>query len=265
LFCKRLRNYFPVVSIARSTEVTKDFARGYFHVNVIVLFDEGLPVYEHRSKKRRNSKGNSVVSWRLADYSLKSAFADLWDAGFVDVRAIESPKDLCEYALKYHIKEFTNKDCKENQRLTLSTLTLFGKRSFSFPRGSESRGIPNFAEAVISYTVEVNEAQSGDNMVNFLLRLDIIVPNSLEYSFLGCKLDVNSDYANGLWFEVLDKPPDLSSVLFSFGVDSPDSLADAMHYVDSGARFFIDGYLSKPKRRRVCDKKKYEFLRRRYE
>lgn len=215
LFTKRIRNEFPGVVFAKSLEVSTKKARGYFHYNLIAIFpDHKFPVYHHIHKKRDSfgyrvpkydSRGNPVKSWRLKDYSTKVMFSDLWDAGFVDVRAVTSPTDLAEYALKYHIKDFTNLECKSNQKLTLSTLSLFNKRAFSFPNASSVRGTLSFAETVVNYTVGLDPTET---VVFPAPRLDIINHNSLDCKFLGHFVDYHVEYASETWFEIVDKPPD---------------------------------------------------------
>ncbi|GAH93048.1 unnamed protein product, partial [marine sediment metagenome] len=109
---------------------------------------------------------------------------------------------MAEYTLKYHIKEFTDKQSHETQELTFSTLSLYDKRCFSFPKASEIRGTKDFTETVIDYTFGLDK----DTTVNFD-RLDIILHNSLECRFLGHYLDVNDNFNGNLWFEIVDSPP----------------------------------------------------------
>lgn len=203
LFIKRIRNDFPGVVVAKSVEVSTKKARGYLHYNVVAVFpDHAFPVYLHTSK-RCDSKGRPIKSWRLKEYSMKRDFDDLWDPGYVDVRSVKGPGDLAEYTLKYHIKDFTNPKNRASQNLTLSTLSLYNKRSFSFPRASIVRGTLDFCETVINYTVGLDL----EGPVLFP-RLDIINHNSLDCDFLGHFVDYQHEYDSDLWYEVVDRPPD---------------------------------------------------------
>lgn len=241
LFIKRIRNEFPGVVFAKSLEVSTKKARGYLHYNLIAIFpDHKFPVYNHVHKRRdtrgfhvprHDSRGNPVKSWRLKDYSTKVMFSDMWDAGFVDVRAVTCPTDLAEYSLKYHIKDFTNLECKSNQKLTLSTLSLFNKRAFSFPNASSVRGTLNFAETVVNYTVGLDPMET----IFFpACRLDIINHNSLECEFLGHFVDYYAEYASETWFEIVDKPPDSLDPLILY--EGCFDYAPVLCSFDSGSR-----------------------------
>jgi len=206
LFIKRIRNLYPSVVVARSTEVSTKRARGYVHFNVVAVFpDDCFPVFLHTSKQVKNCYGEYVKSWRLRDYDMKTFFGDLWDPGFVDVRSVKDTNDLAEYTLKYHLKYFRNDKNRATQDLTLSTLSLYDKRAFSFPRESVARGCSDFCETVIDYTVGLDKKQC------FFPRLDIICHNSLiddrKIDFEGFFVDYNDDY-DDIWYEIVDKPPD---------------------------------------------------------
>ena len=85
----------------------------------------------------------------------------MWDLGFVDVRAIKDPTDLAEYTLKYHLKYFKDKQSAKTQDLTLSTLSLYDKRSFSFPISSAKRGTLDFCETMINYNFKWMKLLNG--------------------------------------------------------------------------------------------------------
>lgn len=208
LFVKRLRNIYGNIVVCRSFEVSKKKARGFIHVNVVVLFlDKMLPVFRHESKRRSCVDGKPVVTWRLSSFALKESFAELWDCGFLDVRAVVDSHDLAEYVLKYFVKEFHDKEAKANQSLTLSTLSLFSKRSFSFPLGSVKRGSHSFVESVINFVLENSYAEFGSETEVSFPRLDTIPHNSLEFEFLGIFLDFHDEYDSNIWSEIVDKPP----------------------------------------------------------
>ncbi|GAH94344.1 unnamed protein product [marine sediment metagenome] len=248
LYVKRIRNQFPGVVVAKTLEVNTKKIRGWFHINVIMLFpDDSFPVYQHTSKLNTHRKnGHPIKSWRLKHYSSASAvnagksaniskefFADAWDCGYVDVRAISGPRDLAEYTLKYHIKNFTDKKSHETQELTFSALSLYNKRCFSFPNASAVRGTRGFTDTVINHTVEL-EGQT----VNFP-ELDIISHNSLECRFLGHYLDVHDNFNGNLWFEIVDRPPTEIDKGF-FGTYSLGLPVDTISTCDSGFRW-VDG------------------------
>lgn len=237
LFIKRIRNLYHDVVIAKSLEVSTKQLRGYIHINVIAVFpNHSFPVYHHVSK-HRVSNGKPVKSWRLKTYEMKQDFDDMWDCGHVDVRAVESPHDLSEYALKYHLKDFTNKQSHETQELTLSVLSLYDKRCFSFPRASEIRGTQGFTETIINYTVGLEQ-----NTV-FFPELDIIPHNSLTCRFLGHFLDVHDNFNGDLWFEIVDHPPPEVDNSAIFGDEKPYSLGlpvDTISTWDTGTRM-VDG------------------------
>ncbi|GAI16134.1 unnamed protein product, partial [marine sediment metagenome] len=151
LYVKRIRNAFPGVVVAKTLEVSTKKLRGCFHINVILMFpNHSFPVYQHTSRYNRHLNGDPIKSWRLQYYSSAAAINDgkddkiskeffeyAWDCGHVDVRAVAGPRDLAEYTLKYHIKNFTDKTSHDTQELTFSTLSLYNKRCFSFPKASE--------------------------------------------------------------------------------------------------------------------------------
>lgn len=234
LFIKRIRNLYPGVVVAKSLEVSTKRARGYLHINVVALFPEhDFPVYHHSSRMRVNRKGEPVKTWRLKTYEMKQDFDDMWDCGHVDVRAIDGPHDLAEYTLKYHLKEFTDPQSHETQDLTLSVLSLYDKRCFSFPRASEIRGTQDFTETVINYTVGLDQGTV------FFPRLDIIPHNSLECRFLGHFLDVHDNFNGDLWFEIVDHPPPEidPSIFGSYSLDLP---VNTISTFDTGTRM-LDG------------------------
>lgn len=246
LFVKRLRNIYGDIVVCRSFEVSKKKARGFIHVNVVVLFlNKMLPVFRHESKKRSRVDGKPVVTWRLSSFALKESFAELWDCGFLDVRAVVDSHDLAEYVLKYFVKEFHDKEAKDNQSLTLSTLSLFSKRSFSFPLGSAVRGSHSFVESVINFVIEQNYAESGETGVSFP-RLDTIPHNSLEFEFLGIFLDLHGEYDRNIWSELVDKPPpeiDESPMYEDIWIEMGVSVV--MCSFDSGSRLDENGQFVK--------------------
>jgi len=278
LFVKRIRNAFPGVVVAKTLEVSTKKIRGWLHINVILVFPKhSFPVYLHTSKHNTHLNGDPIKSWRLKYYYSHSAindgkdaniskefFEDAWDCGHVDVRAVTSPHDLAEYTLKYHIKEFTDKQSHETQELTFSTLSLYDKRCFSFPKASEIRGTKDFTETVIDYTFGLDK----DTTVNFD-RLDIILHNSLECRFLGHYLDVNDNFNGNLWFEIVDSPPPEIDTGFlgtySLGLD-----AVALSTWDTGTRisdgnFIRPSFVSSDKSQRLLgNSKKYSHLKETY-
>lgn len=247
LFIKRIRNNYPGVVVAKSLEVSTKKIRGYIHINVILVFpNHSFPVYYHTSRYRKHIDGTPIKSWRLKYYYSHAAvndgkdaniskdfFEDAWDCGHVDVRAVTGPHDLAEYTLKYHIKEFTDKTSHDTQELTFSTLSLYDKRCFSFPKASEIRGTKDFTETVIDYTVGLDQGP-----VSFP-RLDIIPHNSLDIRFLGHFLDVNDNFNGDLWFELVDRPPPEID-LGIFGTYSLGLPVDTISTWDSGTRM-LDG------------------------
>lgn len=234
-FIKRIRNQYPGVVIAKSLEVSTKKLRGYIHINVIAIFpDHNFPVYQHKSKKRTNSKGKPITTWRLGNYQLKQSIDDLWDPGFVDIRAIENPNDLVEYALKYHIKYFTNQQSKQTQDLTLSTLSLYDKRAFSFPHESLIRGTADFTDTLIDYTVGLEQTTVNSP------RVHIIQHNSLKHDFLGFYFDINNEINSDLYYEILDKPPPQLNIFYPYDkntLDIPTPPARALQKIDDNCRF----------------------------
>lgn len=244
LFVKRIRNAFPGVVVAKSLEVSTKELLGWIHINAILVFpNHSFPVYQHTSRLNTHRNGDPIKSWRLkyyyshaaikaGDYAniSKEFFEYSWDCGHVDVRAVTGPHDLAEYTLKYHIKEFTDKVSHDTQELTFSTLSLYDKRCFSFPRASEIRGTKDFTETVIDYTTELD----NDGPVNFP-RLDIILHNPLDIKFLGHFLDVNDNFNGNLWFEVVEHPPSEIDKGF-FGNYSLGLPVDTISTWDSGSR-----------------------------
>jgi len=278
LFVKRIRNEFPGVVVAKSLEVSTKELRGWIHVNVILVFpNHSFPVYLHTSNLNTHRNGDPIKSWRLkyyyshaaindGDYAniSKEFFEDCWDCGHVDVRAVTGPHDLAEYTLKYHIKEFTDKQSHDTQELTFSTLSLYDKRCFSFPKASEIRGTKDFTETVINYTVELD----NDEPVNFP-RLDIMPHNSLDIDFLGHFLDVNDNFNGELWFEIVEHPPpEIDRGIFgnySLGIS-----AIALSTWDTGTRM-LDGLWIHPSfascdksQRLLGNSKKYSHLKEMY-
>ncbi|GAH54329.1 unnamed protein product, partial [marine sediment metagenome] len=240
--------------------------------------DDSFPVYQHTSKLNTHRKsGYPIKSWRLKHYSSAAAvnagnsaniskefFADAWDCGYVDVRAISGPRDLAEYTLKYHIKNFTDKKSHETQELTFSALSLYNKRCFSFPNASAVRGTKGFTDTVINHTVELE-----GHTVNFP-ELDIISHNSLECRFLGHYLDVHDNFNGNLWFEIVDRPPTEIDKGF-FGTYSLGFSGVALSTCDTGTRM-SDGlwihpsFVSSDKSRRLLgNSKKYSHLKEMYE
>ena len=264
-FVKRIRNQYPGVVVAKSLEVSTKRARGYLHINVVAIFPRcSFPVYQHSSKYRVNRKSEPVKTWRLKTYRMKQDFDDMWDCGHVDVRAIDGPHDLAEYTLKYHLKEFTDKQSHETQELTLSVLSLYDKRCFSFPRASEKRGTQDFTETVINYTVGLDQ----ENTV-FFPRLDIIPHNSLDYKFLGHFLDVHDNFNGDLWYEVVDRPPDEIDPTVEYDPSSLNLLVVTMCGFDSGSRLldglWINSVGPTDKRHRLLgNSKKYSDVKERY-
>ncbi|GAI08473.1 unnamed protein product, partial [marine sediment metagenome] len=231
LFIKRIRNKYKGVVVAKSLEVSTKIVRGYIHINVIAIFpDQCFPVYRHSSKYRVDRKNKPVKTWRLKTYEMKQEFDDMWDCGHVDVRAIETPHDLAEYSLKYHLKEFTDKQSHETQELTLSVLSLYDKRCFSFPEASVLRGTKGFTETLISYTVGLEQKEV------LFPRVHIIPHNSLETVFLGHYLDINDNFNGELWLEIVDHPPPEvdPSFLGDYSLNLP---VDTISTWDSGFRW----------------------------
>jgi len=277
LYIKRIRNEFPGVVVAKSLEVSTKKIRGYIHINVILVFpNHSFPVYLHTSKHNKHLDGTPIKSWRLKYYYSHSAindgknaniskefFEDSWDCGHVDVRAVTGPHDLAEYTLKYHIKEFTDKVSHDTQELTFSTLSLYDKRCFSFPKASEIRGTKDFTETVIDYTVGLD----NDGPV-FFPRLDIMPHNSLETHFLGHFLDVNDNFNGELWFEIVDHPPpEIDKGIF--GTYSLGLLVDTICTWDTGTRMLDGLWIHSKNPSDVCHRllgnsKKYSYLKEMY-
>jgi len=243
LFTKRIRNEYPGVVISKTLEVSTKKARGYIHINVILIFpNHSFPVYLHTSKKTKNSRGEYAKSWRLKDYNTKRWFGDMWDPGFVDIRAVKGPGDLAEYSLKYHIKYFQDPVSSKTQDLTLSTLSLYNKRAFSFPKSSLKRGSLSFCETVINYTVGLD----NPNPV-FFPRLDIIKHNSLDYKFLGHLVDYYGRFDPSIWHEDLDKPPDeFMTEDYIQKMIAEDYLRPTLSVWDSGSRLNDSGEYYNP-------------------
>lgn len=243
LTIKRLRNKYPGVVVSKTLEVSTKKARGYIHINLIMVFpNHSFPVYLHTSKKTKNSKGEYAKSWRLQDYETKRWFGDAWDPGFVDVRAVTGPQDLAEYSLKYHIKYFQDPVSSKTQDLTLSTLSLYNKRAFSFPRSSTTRGTLSFCETVINYTVGLD---NSDPVV--FPRLDIIKHNSLDYKFLGHLVDYYGQYDPSIWHEDLDRPPnEFMTEDYIQKMIEKDYLRPTLSIWDSGARLNDSGDYCNP-------------------
>jgi len=225
--------------VSRTYESGIQKTKGYIHINVIIILpNNDLPVFHYTSKKRRNTKGKPIESWRLQSYDLRNEIADMWACGFVDIRAIKDTNDLIEYSLKYYIKEFTNSEAKNNQSLTMGVLSLYNKRGYSFPRASTVRNTLSFEDTIIDYTASLDD---GDP-VNIPL-LDIQMHNSLNFTHIGHIIDYNGDYSSEIWFETIDKPPD--------HLNPDNTYHDSYQYVpainshDYGYRKNEDGVLKK--------------------
>ena len=276
LFVKRIRNNYPGVVVAKSLEVSTKKIRGWIHINAILVFpNHSFPVYLHTSSKRTHLNGDPIKSWRLKYYYSHSAindgrsaniskefFEDAWDCGHVDVRAVTGPHDLSEYTLKYHIKEFTDKVSHDTQELTFSTLSLYDKRCFSFPKAGKVRGTKDFTETVIDYTVGLDK----NNTVIFP-RLDIITHSSLEIRFLGHYLDINDNFNGNLWFEIVDHPPPSADPAF-LGNYSLGLPVDTLATWDTGTRLmdglWIQSTNPSASRRLLGNSKKYSHLKEMY-
>ena len=252
LFIKRIRNNYNGVVVARSFEVSTKKARGYLHFNVIVIFpNHEFPVYLHKSKYRKHLDGTPIKTWRLKTYQMKKNIDNLWDCGSIDVRAVTSPKDLAEYSLKYHLKYFTDKKSKETQDLTLSVLSLYDKRAFSFPKSSVKRGTQGFTETIINYSVGLEQTTV------FFPRLDIITHNSLNCEFVGIYLDFFNEESNGLWYEIVDHPPPEVNPLVDYDyVYETPLIEQPLCVFDSGDRIDKNGVFFRPSIRRKFTKQK---------
>lgn len=213
LFAKRIRNKYSNVKIARTYEVSDN---GFLHVNLVLIFpNHRFRVRYHKSKKKRNCKGKPVETWRLLDYQQKREFDNLWEPGFIDIRAIENTKDLIEYTLKYQIKYFTHKPSQKKQDLTLGILSFYNKRSFSIPKSFK----------IALYDI-VNKKKGFDReILNRSTRLDIIKHNSLTFEFIGIFSKDDTPFVENKWYFETEKPPpgyEIDIKLQDWGVNLED-------------------------------------------